>query len=589
MLTERHGEKMSNSSHSLTTDVLVIGTGIAGLFAAMRAKEMGADVLVVEQGESGFSGLSVGGTHRLRPVLPEDDFDEIMKAEVRENEYLVDQDFQESALRETWDRIQDLVSFGADFRRGDDGQIKMYYNDTLYPEYKQKNICWEPMGSYKHLLKVKTETIRRGVKILDKVLAVELLKSKGKIQGAAAFNLINGDFYLLKAKAVIIATGGFCGGGSVYQSLTGDGIAMALQAGAELRNMEFGKAETCGMPIRGAGPRWISRLLNPQEQEITVTNSKGEEFLEKYELGRRMEGRKPYGPPFRVELAAMFQEIKEGNGPCYIDFRAPDKESRMREFWGSYNDRLVTEVRLTGVSLDKIKYELGLVFGHCQAGGIKISPNGESSIAGLYAGGVATDLCGVMQYTVLSGMMGSMITGRRAGESAARYTNDQSEVMIDEEQLESVKREMFAPIEHKQGISADEIRLKAQKAWLNIDLRTQARLEKAMEEFQELRKEASDIVAQDYHELAKCHKIKNYLYCSEAVAAAALGRQETRLEHIRLDYPLTDNKEWLKWVIVHLEQDKIKSYLENLPMERWKYKPEPTVENRLRLKEGTSL
>jgi succinate dehydrogenase / fumarate reductase flavoprotein subunit len=91
--------------------------------------------------------------------------------------------------------------------------------------------------------------------------------------------------------------------------------------------------------------------------------------------------------------------------------------------------------------------------------------------------------------------------------------------------------------------------------------------------------------AVDLHELAKCHKMKNYLECSDAVATAALARKETRLEHIREDYPLTDNREWLKWVIVHREGDELKAYLENIPIDRWKYKPEPVIVNRLRPKE----
>jgi succinate dehydrogenase/fumarate reductase flavoprotein subunit len=178
-----------------------------------------------------------------------------------------------------------------------------------------------------------------------------------------------------------------------------------------------------------------------------------------------------------------------------------------------------------------------------------------------------------------------MITGRRAGDSAARYALSQSQPKVNEKQVERFRRHVYEPLNRRQGVTSDEMRLEITKNWVNVDIRNEIRLRRAHENFQNLRKTSSQLVAKDLQELAKCHKIENYLDCSDAIAVAADARRETRLEHIREDYPLTDNREWLKWVIVRLDGDELRPQLEEIPVNRWKYRPEPRVVNRLQLKE----
>jgi succinate dehydrogenase/fumarate reductase flavoprotein subunit len=424
--------------------------------------------------------------------------------------------------------------------------------------------------------------LKSDVKVLDRVLITDLITTDGNVNGAVGFNTRTGEFYLFKSGAVVVAAGGFSGGGlGNWPSFTGDGVAMGARAGAELRHMEFGKTEVAGiLPDRG-WPHWVFRLLNPQEEEVTITNAKGEEFLEKYELGRRLKGRKYYGAPWRVHLMAIFQEFKEGKGPCYVDYRAPNKASRLRDFWGSYFDRTLKQIELTGTTLDQIKYEIAISRGFSQGGGIRINARGESTVPGLYAGGQASDMCGTAQYTIVSGMMASMITAQGAGESAAKYALNQPSHDTDKDQVEDLRTAIYAPLIRKKGIRADDMRQKMTKAWVNVDIRDENRLSKAHRDFQALENETSNLRAEDLHELAKCHKISNYVMCSDAVAVSALARRETRLEHIRQDYPLTDNKEWLKWVIVRRVGEEFNTYLEDIPIQRWRYRPEPIIFNRL--------
>lgn len=578
---------MDIRSKVLTTDILVVGAGMAGCFAANRAKELGADVLLIEQGKSGFSGKSVFGTQSLRVFHPDDDFDAAMEATVKESLYMIDQEYAAVVIRDTWHRFQDLLKLGVNFRTDDSGKIEWYFEDTLCPDFKIRHAMWEPMGTYRHLLKVKTEAVRRGVRVLDRICVAGLLFSDGKVRGAVGFHTREGEFYVFKAKAVVLATSSFGGGGgNRYPNLMGDGMAMALRAGAELRGMEWGKAEVGALLPPGGGPNWVYRLFSPQEEEVTITNALGEEFLEKYELGKRVPWRKYYGPPWRIHLMAILKECREGRGPCYIDYRAPNKASRLREHNGSFNDRNLYLIRKSGLTLDKIKYELGLGPGSCLGGGIRINVNAESTIPGLCAAGVTSDVGCAYMYTIPCAMAAALATGYKAGESAVKYALEQPRPVIDEEQVDRLKREIYAPLGRKQGITPDEIQMKIMDAWLNIDIRNEECLNKAREDLEELDKETSKLVAEDYHELRKCHRIKNYILCSQAVANAALIRRETRLDHIREDYPLTDNKEWLKWVIVRYIGDKLQTHLEDIPLERWKYKPEPTVVNELRLRQG---
>jgi succinate dehydrogenase/fumarate reductase flavoprotein subunit len=579
----RKCKKMQVATRVLETDVLVVGTGIAGCFAAMRAKELNADVMMVEQGKSGFWGMSVGGTHRYRILHPDDDFDTVVKGTVMESEYMIDQDYLEVALTETWDRFQDLLKLGATFRRDDKGEIAWIFDDTDYPWYKQRQAVWEPMSSFKHLLKIKTELVRRGVKVLDRIFVSDLITRDNKVEGAVGFNTRKGDFFVFKAKAVVIATGSFADGGPMNRPhMTGDGIAMGARSGAELRGMEFANAGTAGIAPPPGGPVWVYALGSP-DKGVTITNARGEEFLEQYELGRRLPGRRYFGPPWHVQLMAVLKEIQEGRGPCYVDYRAANKASRLRESYGSIYDSTLKIIELTGTTLDKIKYELAIFRGLMGPGGIRINMYGESSLPGLYAAGIASDQCCAAQYSYLSGFPGSIITGRRSGESAANFALSQPQPTVDEEQVALLKRAIYAPLDRRQGLTTDDLRMSIRDTWLYVDIRTETNLKKAHEEFQNFG--LSDLVAEDLHELTKCHKIRNYLECSDAVALAALARRETRLEHIRQDYPLTDNKEWLKWVIVRRSEDGLGAYLEDIPVEGWKYKPEPTVFNRLRLKE----
>jgi succinate dehydrogenase/fumarate reductase flavoprotein subunit len=413
-------------------------------------------------------------------------------------------------------------------------------------------------------------------------MVVDLIHSDGKVDGAFGFNIMDGTFYVFNAKAIVIANGSLTLNTLGNPSHTGDGMAMALRAGAELRNMEF--TGTAVAPI--GPPTFMQRGFRP-EPEYLITNALGEDYLQKYEETKRLLGRRYAGPPWRRQTRVTLHEWMEGRGPTYVEFVKPPGttySSLIREYWGSGFDRQLKWFEDRGyTALDKLQYDLVLRFGE-GAGGIGINSDCETTVPGLYAGGSVLGPWGwgATGYIILSGLTNAAVMGYRAGESAAKHALAQTRRgRISAGRISQLREATYALLEHK-GIVPDELRLKIAKAWVNLDVRDEARLEKAQVELQTLEKEAANLSADDYHELEKCHKIKSLILCARAVASAAQVRKETRLLHIRLDYPLRDNKNWLKWTITRLVGDNVHTDVRNLPIERWKYKPEPTLVDPLR-------
>jgi succinate dehydrogenase / fumarate reductase flavoprotein subunit len=546
---------MTTSEQTITADVLVVGAGIAGCFAAVRARELGASITMVEQGVSGFSGKTAMGTNIHRVVLPEDDLEMALKGTVLQTDYMVDQEYAEGAIAETADRFQDVLKMGCDFEREPNGQIKWMMMVTQYPEFKQRQAIWEPFGSYKHVYKLKTHAVHLGAQVIDRTVVTDLLVSGGKVVGAVGVNKRSGDFYIFKAKAVVIATADYYVAGCKVASFTGDGMGMALRAGAQLRGMEFGRIgfgpiwPSTG-PVLTAAARMKRDSRNMDEQRVRIVNAQGEEFLEQYENLRRLPGRLYGGPSWKDYIPAIIKENKEGRGPCYWD-------------------------------LGHVRAEIGYTPIYSQQnGGIRINPYGSASMPGLFAGGTASDMCGAVHYSIPYNLMGASITGRRAGESAVTYARENPLMEAGTDEINRLKKEAYAPLNRQSGMTDQDIRIKLIEAWPRVDYRTEANLTMAYQSFKEIEQEASSLRADDIHELVKCLKVRNIIQLAQAEALAAKERRESRLEHYRDDYPLTDNRD-LKWVIVHGTGNKMEALLEDIPIEKWKYRPEPLLFDRL--------
>jgi len=555
-ITEQE-DTMTITDTIITTDVLVVGAGIAGCFAAIRALELGADVTIAEQNVSGFVGKTSMGANIHRVVLPDDDHEMALKGTVLQTDYMIDQEFAEGAIAETYDRFMDVISMGSDFNRNFRGQIDWMIMDTQFPEFKQRQAIWKPYGSYKHINRFKAQAVRLGAKIVDRCVMTDLLTKNGRAVGAVGINKRDGSFYVFKAKAVIIATADYNAAGSIHAAFTGDGMGMALRAGAQLRGMEFGRVgfgvDWPDDELVTAAEKMMREERNTSEKPPVIVNALGEEFLEQYEKLYRKPGRLYGGPPWQTYIPAVVRENKEGRGPVY---------------W----------------CVGPMKFEIGFNQKISpQNGGIRIDKDSRTSLPGLYAAGIASDMnCGV-HFSIPYNLMGSSITGRRAGQSAADDIKGRELTEPDAAQVAAFKEAMYEPLGKETGATEAQIRLKLIDAWPYVEYRNEENLLKAQELFRGIEEEGRDMKAGDIHELVKVLKIRNLAQLGQAEAAAARERRESRLEHYREDYPLMDNRN-LKWVIVTGTGDDMKAVSESVPIEKWKYRPEPELVDRLELR-----
>ncbi len=576
---------------TIETDVLVVGAGAAGLFAAIRAREAGVRVVVVDKSQSGFSGDSAYGAQYIRVMFPGDDVEKFAKQSIVWSDYLADQDIVYAVVSESYERFQDLLRWGVDFMRDERGEIKTALTDSPYDvECKIRFVFPSPPSSAECIGRMKKEALRLGAKFVDRVMVTDLLVSDGSVAGAVGFNTRDGNFYQFSAGAVVIATGTFALPLPVVNVLkTGPAaMMMALRAGAELRNMEQGKSFNCS-----SSPQFTS--LGPYYWDETewwgqkFVNAKGEEFMEQYELARRLPGRKHWPPPWRLFIPPIVREWKEGRGPCYLDLSGCEGYwERMAGLYNGYLHQFVREwdhqASVKGIlpmaEAWKQKYEMvpgGAGYeGH---GGIRVNVNSETGVPGLYAAGVATETCGGAGYTNAGSFAACFTQGHRAGIHAADYARSQRRPPIEEQQVIECQKAAYAPLERKEGVAPEDLQARlALISYRYTDvIKTEARLKEGIEEIEKLREEAESLKAKDFRSLAKCHNARDTVELWNIMTKTALLRTESRGDHYREDYPLMDNDNWLKWLIVRLGDREIKITAEDIPFEKknWKFRPAP--------------
>lgn len=148
-------------------------------------------------------------------------------------------------------------------------------------------------------------------------------------------------------------------------------------------------------------------------------------------------------------------------------------------------------------------------------------------------------------------------------------------------QIARYRAEAYAPVGRSAGLTESQVRCRMIDIWPNLDYRTEETLTTAYNAFRELEEEAAGLkCGDDVHELAKCLKIRNVVQLGQAQALAARERKESRIEHYRADYPYMDNRNFAKWVVVSGTGGGMRAELEDIPFERYKYRPEAEIVDR---------
>ena len=560
---------LTDNRESLSADVLIIGGGIGGLAAAIRVKEENpeCDVLIVEKQTAGWAGKAtkIGGI--LAFLGPDNNADKFIDFQVRTSGlYLNDQELLSRYVRDTYKAIEQFGEWGNKLAKTPDGNM-LSFPAMFAPEYSSTFIDIDMM------LPMRAKAKKMGTRIINKIHVAELLTQDNRVVGAAGFNIVDGHLITVNAKATILANGS-CGYKvrRFWSAGTGDGIAAAYRAGAEMRNAEYGNLY---------GHTVFQATDSGMVGSDFLVNKLGENLAQKY-----MPDRGPAGVFLPVKLAVgLEKEVAEGRGPIYFD---PPKSMPQHGFSTGlpkiekWLQKIGNKEKEFGVSRDS-KPEIAVPL-HGETSCIKVDYDMKTSLEGLWAIGDTSYAGSALAGAVASppgvcpgsGIMFAVISAGWAGASAAGYVSGESAVDLDHIDLDKIEDRIYAPMQDKNSLLPQEAIsiLGDVTAPMKYNLRrSKGRLEEALAVIETLRNNLNDLHAKDLHYLSKCHEVRSMTLCAELTFRAALMRTESRGFHFREDFPEQDDKNWLKWIIIKDDKGEMKLSTQPVPLNKYKIKP----------------
>lgn len=564
--------KLEELGKIIQTDVLVIGAGIAGLATSIFVKEKHPelDVLVVEENTAGLAGQGTKAGHGFFCMMPDMDVEKYVEWATRiGGQYLNDQDLLRQYGKESYESAMILKSWGATMPTDKYGNLKAYSvtSDTSGMTGLDNDIGWH----------VRNKALEMGVRIMNHTQTFDYFKDKGRVVGAVGMNLDNGEFYIFRAKAVAQATSACHYKVSGMFKGYGDAIAAAFEAGAEMRNAEF--FTQCDIITRKTG----DKIYGCHQ---VLFNSKGENLSDKYDPGAD-EVTYPL-------IFGMKKEIEEGNGPLYIDLTIKndilDSVGMMEQDLGDGAvrfgpNKLKWLAQLERRKLEEghepdLKPEVSITF-TMTTSPVRVDHEMKTTVDGLWAVGAGSYWGqSYMGWIHGDGTGNAIKSAMHAGPSVAEYAASVDFGNIDVEQAAKYKEHIYEPLGRKEGYHPqcffDEIGNLVTSFEYCI-MKSEDTMNEALNKIEEIRSELPNIRATDWHELAKCKEVEGMLTCAQIAYTASLNRRESRgfvWRHNRVDFPETDNKNWLKWVILKRGKgNTIDVRLEPVPIENYKYKP----------------
>ena len=565
-------------------DVLVIGAGGAGLRAAIECSARGMSTGLVCKSLLGkaHTVMAEGGVAAaLGNVDRRDNWKIHFRDTMRGGKFLNQWRMAELHATEAPDRVRELEEWGAVFDRTRDGLISQRnFGGHRYPRLAH-------VGDRTGLEIIRTlqdHAVHRGFGIYMECTALELLSDGGRIAGVLGYWRESGRFVLFRTRAVILATGG---GGRAWRvtsnswEYTGDGYAMAYEAGAELMDMEFTQFHPTGMVwppsvrgilvtegVRGDGgvllnsakDRFMFRYIPERFAPETAAT---EEEANRWLAGDKTARRPPELLTRDVVARAIVREVNEGRGSphggVFLDIasRLPAEVIR-RKLPSMYHQFK----ELAEVDITRVPMEVGPTL-HYFMGGVRVDSDTQmSTVPGLFAAGEAA--AGMHGANRLGGnsLSDLLVFGRLAGIGAAQYVKGLGMApRIDEGRVAGAVRRATGMLNRETGTSPYAVHEDLQDVMgrhVGI-VRTEGELQTALGELERLKADADRVKAPGASQYnAAWHEgldLRSLLITAEAVTRAALARQESRGAHTRVDHP-GEREDWQKVnVILHLGQD----------------------------------
>jgi len=579
-------------------DVIVIGAGGAGLRAAIEAARSGAKTAIITKSLLGkaHTVMAEGGcAAALQNADPRDGWKVHFHDTMKGSKWLANWQMAEYHAKEAPDRVRELEQWGAVFDRTPQNLI----NQRNFGGHTFPRLAHVGDATGLELIRTLQERgIHEGIDIFMEYTVRHLLKEGDRVTGCVAYTRVDGDFHAFSAKSVVLATGGItrvwsvCSGSWEY---TGDGHALALWAGAELRDMEFVQFHPTGM-VWPPSVRGILVTEGVRGEGGRLTNSEGERFMfgyvpemfagdhaetieesdqwvEEVVSGKLATVRRPPELLTRDVVAkAINSEVKAGRGSphggAFLDISHRGEEAILKKLPSMHHQFK----ELAGVDISKEPMEVGPTAHYVMGGVIVNAESQETTISGLYAcGEVASGLHGANRLGGNS-LSDLIVFGKRAGEFAAKRAKDLAQPVIDESQVNTAIKEMLEPFNNEggenPGLIYDELRDMMQ-AKVGI-IRTREELDEAVEDlknFDTRRKSAYPGSSRKYNSgWHQALDLKNMVDVSYAATIAALTREESRGGHTRDDFPVPDDEYWGETLnIIYMEDGEIKIRQEAKP------------------------
>jgi succinate dehydrogenase / fumarate reductase flavoprotein subunit len=524
-------------------DVVIIGAGGAGLRAAIEALAQGARVAVVCKSLLGkaHTVMAEGGlAAAMANVDKADDWRTHFRDTMRGGKFLNNWRMAQLHAQEAPDRVRELEQWGAIFDRTDAGDILQ----RAFGGHTFKRLCH--VGDRTGLEMIRTlqdRGVQLGFDVYMECTITRLLKDGDRVSGAFGYWRESGRFVTFNAKSIVIATGGIGKSWRVTSNsweCTGDGMALAYEAGAELLDMEFVQFHPTGM-VWPPGVQGILVTEAVRGEGGILRNKNGERFMEKYD-------------PKRMELStrdvvarSIYTEVREGRGTphggAFLDISHKPAEYVKRKLPSMYHQFK----ELADVDITKGPMEVGPTC-HYVMGGIRVdAETAQSSVPGLFAAGEAAG--GLHGANRLGGnsLSDLVVFGRRAGFAAAEHAKKTATPTLDEAQIADAERQVLAPFDRPDGESPYQIHHDLQETMQDLVgiFRTEEDLKKALVELEKLKARAARMRVEGSRLFNPGWHLSRDLQCmltvSEACTHAALARQESRGAHSRLDFPKTED------------------------------------------------
>jgi succinate dehydrogenase / fumarate reductase flavoprotein subunit len=530
------------SARSRVCNVLVIGSGAAGLRAAIAATEAGSQVLVVGKRDrlDAHTVLAAGGINAVLGTRdPQDSWEQHFADTLREGYFLGHPRVVEIMAREAPDAVQELAEWGCPFARLDDGRL----DQRFFGAHKYRRTCYA--GDYTGraiLYTLAGRAQQLGIPVIEDQYVSRLLVADGVCFGAYGFDLVSGERTVFESDAVILAAGGHTRlwrrSSSRRDENYGEGMFLALEAGCRLMDMELVQFHPTGMVM----PEEVAGTLVTEAvrgEGGYLYNRNHERFMQRYD-------------PARMELSArdrvalaIYTEIIEGrggpNGGVFLDISHRSKDEILEKLPRMY--RQFIEYQMLDISKQPMEVA---PTAHYSMGGIVVdSETHATDVVGLYAAGECTS--GLHGANRLGGnsLAETVIFGRRAGAAAAGHSRESEVQRRSKKAVQDAEDELQSLIKPGSELARPLQRALRNLMWEHCGVvRDEARMRDGLAKLADLAKAAETVDIrpgqEGWVELEHVLDLRAGLRTAEATLRCALERRESRGAHNRSDFPALD-------------------------------------------------